>query len=68
MKSKLYKKHHASKYEFRTHTVKGNGNSKGKLVVGSEPARHSIEAKLGRPLKVVKTDHTRTEWVFCEAK
>ncbi len=68
MKSKLYKKYHASKYQYPTHIIKGSGNQKGKLIVGSEPARHAIEAKIGRNLKVVRTDHTKHEWVFCELK
>jgi len=68
MRSKLYKKHRASKYRFPTHTTKGSGNAKGQTVIGSKPALESIERKLGRPLKVAKTDHTRYEWVFCELR
>lgn len=68
MKSKLYKKYHESKYKFPTRTVSGSGNVKGELIVGSKAALHSIEARLGRSLKVVKTDHTKHEWVFCEKR
>lgn len=68
MKSKLYKKHHASKYQFPTHIIKGSGNTKGKLVVGSIAAQNHIEQALGRKLNVAKTMHTLTEWVFCEIK
>jgi hypothetical protein len=68
MKSKLYKKFHASKYQFKTHIVSGSGNVKGELVVGSKAALAHIQQSLGRTLDIVKTDHTRTEWVFCEKK
>lgn len=68
MKSKLYKKFHASKYQFKTHIVSGSGNVKGELVVGSKAALSFIEQTLGRKLKIVKTDHTKHEWVFCEAR
>jgi len=66
MKSPKYKKYHASKYQFPTHIIRGSGNVGGKLIVGSIAAQQHIEANLGRKLNLAKTDHTRTEWVFCE--
>jgi hypothetical protein len=68
MKSNLYKKFRAGKMRFRTHVIKGSGNAKGKLVVGSEAALQHIQQQIGRPLRVVKTDHTKFQWVFCEAR
>lgn len=68
MKSQKYRKYHASKYQFPTYTVAGTGNTKGKLVVGSEAGLQGVQKLLGRTLNVAKTDHTRHEWVFCERK
>lgn len=68
MKSKLYRKFRASKYEHRTHIIKGSGNNKGKNVVGTESARHEIEASIGRPLKVHHVEKNRGQWIFCEIK
>ncbi len=48
MKSKLYRKYRAGKTTHKTHTIKGSGNTKGKLVVGSESALQKIEQYLGR--------------------
>lgn len=68
MKSKLYRKYRAGKRTFKTHIIKGSGNAKGKLVVGSEAALQHLQQKLGRPIKVAKTDHNKFQWVFCELK
>lgn len=67
MKSKLYKKHRASKYKFPTRIVKGSG-IKGELIIGSKAALADIQARLGRKLEIVKVNHTRTEWVFYERR
>ena len=66
--SKLYRRYTGSKYQFPTHIIAGSGNVKGKLVVGSEAALQNIEQKIGRKLIVVKTNHTRSQWVFLEEK
>lgn len=68
MKSKLYRKFRASKYIHKTHSVAGTGNTKGKLVVGTESARHEIERNLGRPLVVHHVEKNRGQWIFCELK
>ncbi|HEY6021360.1 MAG TPA: hypothetical protein VIY48_16085 [Candidatus Paceibacterota bacterium] len=68
MKSKLYRKYHASKYKFPTVIYSGFGNAKGELRVGHKPALQFLEQQLGRKLNVVKTMHTKHEWVFCEAR
>lgn len=68
MKSKLYRKYRIGKCSFPTRAISGSGNAKGKLVVGETAALAAIEQKLGRKLFVVKTDHTRHQWVFCESR
>lgn len=68
MKSKLYVKFHASKYSHPTRQVKGSGNAKGKTVVGTESARHEIEARIGRPLNIHHMEDNRGEWIFCELR
>lgn len=68
MKSKLYRKYHASKYQFKTRIVQGSGNVKGELIVGSKAALSAVQESLGRKLTVAKTMHTKHEWVFCELK
>ena len=62
MKSKLYRKHRASKYRFKTRIV---GHT---LQIGEGPALAHIQAKIGRRLEIVKKNHTRTEWVFYERR
>jgi hypothetical protein len=68
MKSELYRKYRVGKRTARTRTISGSGNVKGKLVVGDIEALQIIEQKLGRKLVVVKTDHTRHQWIFCEKR
>lgn len=68
MKSEKYRKYRRGKKTFKTHMIKGSGNTKGKTVVGSDAALRDIEQQLGRKLNVIKTDHTKDQWVFCEEK
>lgn len=68
MKSNKYRKFRASKYVHKTHIISGSGNVKGKLVVGTESARHEIEGKIHRPLKVHHIEDNRGQWIFCELR
>ena len=68
MKSSLYRKFRASKYTHPTHTVRGSGNVKGQLIVGSESAKHEIEARIGRSLVVHHIEDNQGQWIFCELK
>lgn len=65
MRSRKYRKFHASKYQFPTRI---KTKSEGGQMVGSRAALSHIQQVLGRRLNIAKTDHTRTEWVFCELK
>ncbi len=57
MTERKWKKHRASKWEFKS--VKGKS--------GEKEAKRDIERKLGRSLVEGHiTRHTRTQWVFCE--
>lgn len=66
--SKSYRKYRIGKQTCKTHIIAGSGNAKGSLVVGAVEALQKIEQYIGRKLNVVKTDHTKHQWVFCEAK
>ena len=67
-KSKKYRKFRASKHEFKTKTVKGSGNTKGKTFLGKVSAREYIERTIGRPLNVHHIEKNRGQWIFCEPR
>ncbi len=62
-RSKRYRKHRRSKYAFPTVIEKGGG-----CRVGADRALRDIEARVGRRLEVVKTGHSRSQWVFLERR
>lgn len=70
MRSRKYIKHRRSKYKFPTKIIqasKGQGGQKrGGILKGADKALEDIEHALGRKMEVVKTQHRRGEWVFCE--
>jgi hypothetical protein len=68
MKSKLYRKFRASKYTHKTRMIKGSGNTKGQIIVGSVPALQEIQSKLGRTLNVHHIEANIGQWIFCELR
>jgi len=60
----VYDKFYRSKRQYPTHAIRGSGNAKGGLIIGSVAALRAITDKYG-PLDVVRTMHTRSQWVFC---
>lgn len=67
-RSTLYRKFRMSKYDFPTHIIAGSGNSKGKLVVGSQTALVALEAKIGRKISLHHLEKSRGQFIFCELR
>jgi hypothetical protein len=68
MKSKIYRKFRASKYDHPTHIISGSGNTKGKLVVGRDTALQEIQQRIHRTLNVHHIETNKGQWIFCELK
>lgn len=70
MQSNKYLKHRRPKHLFRTRIAQGQTSShkKGRLIPGAPRALADIQKTLGREIKVVRTAHTKGEWVFCELR
>lgn len=64
-KNKIYHKHRIGKSQYPTRQISGSGG-KGGNIVGHIAALAAINQREGRHIIVAKTDHTRTQWVFCE--
>lgn len=62
-----WKKIRRSKYRFPTIIKKGSGKTKGHLIIGEGKALADVERSIGGKLQFVKTAHTRTQWVWCQA-
>ena len=67
MQERKYRKVRMSKWKYRTRVIK-HSSKKGELVIGSRTALAKIESDMGHKLEFIKTDHTKTQWVWCLAR
>lgn len=64
MRIRKWHKFRASKQQFPTRQIDGDGARKGSLLVGHKAARVHLEATLGRKLDYAIVESTSHEWIF----